>query len=172
MSIVSNDLKVYLSGGTGNTNINDSLGGARSTVNDGVQVSNTLNNMWPDITSTESSDGSIRYRCVYIRNTNVEFTWSNAKIWISTPTESSDDEVDIAIGSAAINATEQTIANDTTAPSSVTFSRPTSKGTGLNLGTLTAGQHRSIWIRRTVDPGAAQQSNNFYILAFEGETPS
>lgn len=172
MSIITNDLKFYLSGGTTNVNPNNSLGGARSTVGGGVQVSGTLNNMWPDIGNVESADGSTKYRCIYVRNDNVEFTWSNAKIWVSTLTASTSDEIDIAIGSAAINATEQTIANETTAPTSVTFSRPTTKGTGLNIGTLTAGQHRSIWLRRVVQPGATQISNNFYILAVEGETPS
>lgn len=171
MSIVTADLKFYLSGGTSNTSVANSRGGARSTIEPGgVITSGLLNNLWSDVPSGESATGSTKYRCIYVRNINVATTWTNAKIWISSPTTSQDDEIDIGLGSSAINGTEQGPVNEGTAPSSVTFSRPANKGTGLTLGNIPATQHKAVWIRRVVDASAAQANNNFYILSVEGET--
>lgn len=173
MSIIPSDIKFILSGGSTNTNPLASIGGARSTVAGGYIVSGTLNNLWQDVDNTESSSGSTKYRCIYVRNENVANTLSNTKIWISSLTPSSDDEVDIALGSAAINSTEQTIANETTAPTGgVTFSRPISKATGLTIGNLTPNSFKSVWIKRSLNPNAAQITNNFYIIAAEGDAPA
>lgn len=171
MSIVTSDIQLVLSGGSANTSASASIGGARSQVDPGgIITSGLLNNLWLDVASAESAAGSVKYRCVYIRNINVATTWTNPKVWISALTTSADDEVDIGLGSSAVNGTEQTIANENTAPTSVTFSRPTTKGTGLSLTNIPATQHKAIWIRRTVNASAAQNNNNFYILSYEGET--
>lgn len=74
-------------------------------------------------------------------------------------------------GTVAINGTEQSIANESTAPSSpsLTFSNPTS-GSPLNLGSIPAGQHKGFWLRRTVNAGAAAVTNNQFSWIVEGET--
>jgi hypothetical protein len=61
------------------------------------------------------------------------------------------------------------LANEKTAPSGVTFTRPTSKATGLALGDLPAGQYRGVWIRRTIeeDAGPINDSGSFRV---EGDT--
>jgi hypothetical protein len=174
MTITSSEIKYYISGGTTNTNPALSIGGARSTVGGGEITSGVLNNVWSDIDATQAGAGSVKYRCIYVRNTNLEDTWTSPKIWLSSLTTSSDDEVDIGLGSSAVNGTEQSVANEDSAPTGgVTFSRPVSKATGLTLGsTLTAGQHKALWIRRTVLSGAGQITNNFYILTSEGDSPA
>ena len=53
----------------------------------------------------------------------------SAKILIVTNTPSTDTSIEIALGSSAVNGTEQTIANENTAPTGVTFSSPSSLGT-------------------------------------------
>ena len=50
----------------------------------------------------------------------------NSVIWIASNTPSADTTIEIALGSSAINGTEQTIANENTAPTGVTFSAPSS----------------------------------------------
>ena len=50
----------------------------------------------------------------------------NSVIWIASNTPSADTTIEIALGSSAVNGTEQTIANESTAPTGVTFSAPSS----------------------------------------------
>lgn len=174
MTITSAEIKYCLSGGTTNTAPANSIGGARSTVDPGgIITSGVLNNLWQDVDATQAQSGSTKYRCIYVRNTNLADTWTSPKIWISTLTTSDDDEVDIGLGTSAVNGTEQSVANENTAPSGVTFSRPITKAGGLTLAaTLTAGQHKAVWVKRTVNPGAASESNNFYVLTSEGDSPA
>ncbi len=54
-------------------------------------------------------------------------------------------------------------------PAGITFSAPTTKGTGLNLGSLNAGQVRAIWIRRTAANTVAV-SNDGATIRVEGDT--
>ena len=91
----------------------------------------------------------------------------NAVIWIQTNTTA--NRMALGLGSSAVNGTEQTVANESTAPSGVTFSQPTTKGTGIALGTIPAGQHRAVWVRRTV-AAAAAANNDTYTFRVEGDT--
>jgi hypothetical protein len=74
------------------------------------------------------------------------------------------------VGTSAVNGTEQTIANETTAPTSVTFSAPSTAGTGLALGDIPAGQRRAIWLRRPVTPGAPNSASDTFTLGYQCET--
>jgi hypothetical protein len=148
-----------MSGGAANTSITASLGGARSTAGGGV----LSNKLFDDVSLAEAASGDVEFRCFYILNTHGTLTASNVKIWIPTNTPG-QDEIDIALGSSAVNGTEQTIANESTAPTSVTFVTANSEATAINCGTLPAGQHRAIWLRRTVPVAAAFFPNNTYQL--------
>lgn len=44
----------------------------------------------------------------------------------------------------------QTIGSETTAPTGVTFTQPTSDATALSIGTITAGRSKAFWIKRVV----------------------
>lgn len=171
MPIVSSDIVLRLSGGDTNTVAANSLGGVISSQAGGIITTNVLNNIWDDVTGAESSPGDVEYRGIYVKNAHGSLTLTSAVIWISSNTTSTNDEVDIAIGSSAVNGTEQTIANESTAPTGgVTFSHPTTFGAGLSLGNLPFGQHRAVWLRRTVDASAGAKDNNAYTLSVQGET--
>ena len=94
----------------------------------------------------------------------------NAVVYVSANTPLAGTTIDIGVGTAAINGTEQTIANEATAPTSVTFSAPTTAGTGLSLGTIPAGQHIAIWIRRTVTAGSGSSTSDTFTLGYQCET--
>jgi hypothetical protein len=94
----------------------------------------------------------------------------NVRIYVSSNTTSTADEWDIGLGTAAINATEQTVANETTAPSGVSFSAPTTYATGLASADIPFGQHRSVWYRRTVNAGAAAIDSNSITLKVDCDT--
>lgn len=162
MPIVSTDIKYRLSGGASNTDPAAALGGAKSSTD-------AASTIFDDVSSAEATAGDIEYRCVYVHNNHGSLTLQGAKIWIQTQTPSADTDVAIGLGSSAVNGTEQTVANEGTAPTSVTFSAPSSFAGGLTIGDIPAGQHKAVWVRRTVNAGAAAASDSF-ALRVQGDT--
>jgi len=162
MPIISTDIKYRLSGGASNTDPAAALGGAKSSNAAGSTI-------FDDVSSAEASAGDTEYRCVYVHNNHGTLTLQGAKVWIQTQTPSGDTSVDIGLGTSAVNATEQTVANENTAPSGVSFSAPSSFAGGLSIGDIPAGQHKAVWIRRTINAAAAAASDSF-ALRVQGDT--
>lgn len=162
MVILTTDIVFRLSGGAANSNVLISLGGTKSSV---ALVDNTLNNLYADSLGPESVAGSIKYRAIYVHNAHASLTMQNSKVYITTNTPSTDTVFDIAVGTAAINATEQSVANEDTAPSGVTWLQPSTYATGITLGNIPFGQHIAVWFRRTVTAGAAAFNND--LVTFE-----
>ena len=126
--------------------------------------------MWDVVSSAESSAGDTEYRCIYVKNTHASLTLQSAKVWIQTQTPSSDTSVEIALGSSAVNGTEQTVANEGTAPTSVTFSTAAGEGNALSIGNIPNGQHKAIWIKRIVSAAASAANDDSYVLSYAGDT--
>lgn len=167
MPIVEGDLNWRYSGGAGNSDPNASLGGVIST----TEVPDaTLENMFANVDSAEATAGSIKYRCRYIQNNHGSITWQTVVTWIASQTTSTDTSYDIGLDPAGVNGTATTIANEDTAPAGVTFSAPANKGSGLAIGDIPAGQHMAIWVRRTVNAGAAAFNNDATVNQVEGDT--
>lgn len=163
MVIVSSEIVYRLSGGGSNTDPMASLGGAKSST---ALTDNSLNNLYADSLGTESAAGSTKYRAIYYHNGNASLTALNARVYITGNTPSTDDTIAVGVGSAAINGTEQTVANENTAPTSVTFSTAAvDYASGLALGDIPAGQHKAIWFRRVITAGASAYDND--TLVFE-----
>lgn len=160
MAIASSDIKQRLSGGASNSSAAASIGGAKSS-------NDAPSNLFDDVDSSETAAGDTEYRCVYIHNNHGSLTLQNPVVWISSNT--SGNRIAIGVAAAGVNATETAVANESTAPASVTFSQPTTKGAGLALGSIPAGQHRAIWLRRTVAAAAAAAADA-YTLRVEGDT--
>ena len=167
MPIASSDLIERLSGGAGNSDPNAALGGAKSST---AVTDNTTHNLWDVVSSTESNDGDTEYRCLYLHNNHGSLTLQNAKVWVSTNTGSSSTTVEIGAGSSAINGTEQTVANENTAPTSVTFSAAANEGAAVTLGNIPAGQHKALWIKRIITAAAAAANDDTYVLTYAGDT--
>lgn len=172
MPIASNDLKYRLSGGASNADPNASLGGVKSATE---MVDATLHNLFDVVTGDEGAAGDTEYRCLYVHNGHATLTLQNPVVWISQLTTSADDEVDIAldgagVGDGATTGVAETETDEQDAPTGEAFSRPVTKAAGLAIGDLAPGQSQAIWIRRTVDPGAAAVNNDNAIITVEGET--
>ena len=161
MAIVSTDIQYRLSGGASNSDTALSLGGVKSSV--------AASNYFDDVSSAEASAGDTEYRCVYVHNNHGTLSLIGAKVFIQTNTPSSDTDVAIGLGSSAINGTEQTVADESTAPTGVSFSAPTTFAGGLAIGDLAAGAHKAVWVRRTVNAGAAAYADSF-TLRVQGDT--
>lgn len=163
MPIASNEIKYRLSGGAANADPTVSLGGAKSSVD---AVPSTI---FDTVAGAESSAGDVEYRCVYVHNSNATLSLQNAVAWLSANTPSATTSVDIGLGTSALNATEQTVANESSAPAGVSFSPAATLGAGIALGSIPAGQSRAVWIRRTVNAGTAA-ANDGFTLRVTGDT--
>lgn len=95
---------------------------------------------------------------------------TNAVVYVSANTPLAGSTIDIGVGTAAINGTEQTVANESTAPAGVSFSAPSTADSGLALGSIPAGQHKAIWLRRTITAGAGSSANDTFTLGYRCET--
>lgn len=168
MPIVSSDLKIYLSGGAANSDVNASLGGAISSTE---VTDNTTHNLFDQVSGTESNAGDTEYRCVYLKNTHGTLTAQNTHVYISSNTGSADTTIDIALDGNGLNATaEGPVANENTAPSGETFSAPTTYAGGLDMGNIPAGQKYALWIRRTVTAGAAAAADDSVTIKYDCDT--
>ena len=167
MAIIATDIKIRLSGGAGNANVNLSLGGIKSTTE---VVDNTLHNLFDQVTGTESAAGDVEYRCVYVHNNHGTLTMQNTAVYINSNTSSPGDTWDIALAGEGLNQTAETVGTEANAPVGETFSAPTTYATGLAVGNIPAGQHYGLWIRRTVTGGAAAFDNDTVSLKVDCDT--
>lgn len=166
MSIIAADFSRRLSGGAANADGNASIGGAKSS----VAMSASTDALFDAVSAAQAAAGSIEYRCIYLNNNNATDLMTAARVWINANTPLAGTTLDIGVGAAAVNATETAIANESTAPAGVTFSAPSSAGTGLALGNIPAGQHKAVWLRRTVTAGSGASASDTWELGFDCET--
>lgn len=166
MPVITGDFITRLSGGVANADANVSLGGAKSS----VVGSAAIDGLFDAVSAPEAVAGDIEYRCIYLHNNNGTEPMTNATVHMSGNTPLASTTVEIGVGTAAINGIEQTVANESTAPTAVTFSAPSTQGTALALGSIPAGQHKAIWLRRTVNAGSGSSANDSFNLAYNCET--
>lgn len=152
-------IEYRLSGGASNSDPTASLGGAMSS----TAVSATNNAFFDMVSSAEASTGDVEYRCLYVTNTGAT-TALGAKLWLQSNTPNSDNQVAIALGGEGKNGTAETVANENTAPSGESFTEPATEGAALSLGDLATGDKYPVWVRRTVNAGAAADASEAFTL--------
>lgn len=161
MPIVAGDIDFFKSSsGVG-------LGGAISVTE---IVSASSNNIFDEVSGAEASAGSTEYRCFYVKNSHGSLTLQAAKIWMVSDTPEGDTAYEFALGTSAVNGTEQTVANETTAPSGVTWETATGEGNALTIGDIPAGQHKAIWLKRVVDAAAGAVTDTAATFRVKGDT--
>lgn len=177
MAISSSDIKQRLSvvtGSAGNTlsgTVGASLGKYIST----TDVSGTpLNDLFPDVTGQENLDSNVDYQAIFVYNAHATLTLQNAVVYISAQVSGGaaaaigvDSTAHSAVGSSSAQAL--TIANKNTAPAAISFSAPTTRGTGLALGDIPAGRVKAFWIQRTAANTAALNNDGATIVV-SGDT--
>lgn len=155
-----------LTGGASNSDPNASLGGIMSS---NALSETALNNLFDDVSAAEAVAGDIEYRAVDLYNSGDE-TATSVTAWFHSQTSSPDTAAamgkDASSGDPHAAAADlETIANESTAPSSptVTFTEAT-EGAPLYITDIPAGQACRVWIRRTVSSGAGNTSNDTMTL--------
>ena len=167
MPIISTDLQFRLSGGGANADPDASLGGAISST---ALVDASLHNLFDQVASDEASAGDVEYRCIYVRNGHATLALQNAKVYLSADAQNANVTMAFALGTSAINGTEQTVADEDTAPTGVTWEEAAGEENAQVIGNLPAGQHKAVWIRRTVTAGAPADDLDSATLVLAGDT--
>ncbi len=145
--IIDTDIKYRLSGGANNLIPDNSLGGDMSSTE---VVNGDLNNLFDIVSGDESSAGCTEYRCMYALNSSAQ-TLYDAKVFVETQTNSPTTEIEI--GTDTVNVTTQTIANETTAPTGITFGEHYQEENAISIGDLGAGEKIAIWVKWIVNAG-------------------
>lgn len=166
MAITAADLMFHLSGGASNSIAAASIGGARSSVEMAVGV----NGLFDVVTGAESASGDTEYRCIYVRNAHATLALMSAVVYISANTPDAHSQLEIGLGTSAINGTEQLLAGEGDTPAGVTFSLADGIGNALIIGDLPAGQHKALWLKRTINAAAPALNNDGATFVVAGDT--
>lgn len=118
------------------------------------------NDLYPDITGAQNAASQVDYAALAIHNNNASNAMQNTSAYLSSEVAggaSTAIGADTTAASSLTNATAQllTIASSTTAPAGVSFSSPTTLGTGVSLGTIPVANVKGLWVRRTAANSAA-----------------
>ncbi len=163
-------------GAAGNTNTSTALTSLGKYISTTAWAGGTANDLFDDITGAENAASQVDYRCIFIHNNNAANDYQSVVAYLSAEVAGGANiaiGVDTTAASAIGSATAQalTIASTTTAPAGVTFSSPTTAGTGISVGTIPVGYCKAIWVRRTATNSAAL-SNDGVTIAVSGDTGS
>lgn len=159
--IIADELKLYLSGGTLNTDPNLSLGGQISTTQIAENLFNAVINT--DITSYYED-----YRCIYLYNSSNTESIINLRILTAVDNSGDDSDLFLSLAHEGINNEVQSITSSTTAPLEQTFLPCLNDSTALSIGNLGPNQFVGIWFKRTVNENPNLKSSctvNFFIKA-------
>jgi hypothetical protein len=169
MPITGTNIKWYYSGGASNSDPTASIGGVISS----VEVSTSIHGLFDVVTGTEATGGDINYRCVFVKNTDADADGLlSPKIFIVSDSSSADTSIAIGLDPAGKDASAATPANESTAPAGVSFSAPMSYAAGLALPSSPYAQnaYHAVWIRRTVNAGAAIAASDATTIRCQGDT--
>lgn len=142
-------VKVRLTGGAANSDPAASLGGAKSTVEAGTGFFHDVSRLQADATG-----GHTDYRVGALHNiVNLRGLSAAVKVYIDT--QPAVGSLDIAVPSESAGVNVSALANESTAPSGPTFSRPSTSGAALDFGTIGPDSFRGIHFKRTIPENAA-----------------
>lgn len=147
-------LKMHLTGGASNADPNLSLGGVSSS----VELSATaLNSLFDNVSADEASAGDTEYRAMDVKNSG-DASAVGVQVFMNPDTTSASTELDFGVEASPLGST-LSIANESAAPASVTFSHYNS-GTRLSLPDIATSSYCRVWIRRTVTAAAPNLAND------------
>ena len=151
--------------------VNASLGKYISTTQITTAV---VNNLFDNISGAENAASGVDYRAFFVHNSNTSGTLYSAVIWISGQV-AGGASIEIGLDPSGntpvgqINNQATFITTETGVPAGVTFSNPTSQGTALSIGDLSANYCRGVWVKRSAANTAAV-NNDGATLQTAGDT--
>lgn len=163
------------SGAAGNATAGTQAGSLGKYVSTTQPTDNVLNNWFNDVTAAENAALVVKYRLFFIHNNHATIAWGSPVVYLSAEVAGG---VSVAISwdttgvtaKGSSSAQGKTIANETTAPASQSFTAPTTIGTALALGAnIPAGSVAGLWVRQTAANSAALDNDGVTLL-FSGTT--
>jgi hypothetical protein len=145
------------SGSAGNTTAGTAAGSLGLYISTTQWAGGGTNDLFDNVSATENAALTADYRCVFVHNTNTTDTLSSVVVFIPTQVAggaviavAADTTAASAVGSSSAQALTAT---SETAPGAgvtgLTYSSPTTSGTGVSLGNIPAGFAKAFWVRRT-----------------------
>src|SRR5690349_9461225 len=112
MPVPSTDMKLYYSGGASKSTPDGNQGGTISSValvdQDLTASSLTTQTMWKNVTYDERINGSKKYHCFYLKNSNGTNTATAIKLWIDADT-TGPDKIKLGYAGTVPNTPEQSL---------------------------------------------------------------
>ena len=194
MAIVAGDLIKSLTGaasdGAAQADPDASFGGYRSAT---TITDDTDNNLFDDVSGAEASAGDTEYRCLVIQNKHAALELTDAKIYLQDADIGGTNVLSFAVEvpetANLTNGDAQTIANESTVPSSINTTNHNGVGSGVsdwstatsyaagvavNLGghdvNLGVDELVFVWVRRVIDAAASAASAVNFTVRIEGDT--
>lgn len=122
-------------------------------------------NVFDAFSGAETAAGGTFYACLYIKNEDSTRTASTVEAFIDSETAHDGVNVSITKGTSAVNADEQTITDENTAPTGVTFADTDTTTTGdatadvsVSLPDLAPNDTVAIWVRMVIDAATAAKT--------------
>ncbi len=197
MAIVAGDLVKYLTGaasdGAAQTDPDLSLGGYHSATE---PTSGSDNNLFDDVSGAEATAGHTDYRCLAYKNEHGSLALTSAKVYFSADDSNGDTTYSIAVErpetAHLTDGDAQTIANETTAPTSIDTTDHNGTGSGVSAwvastvandyaGGVAVDQGAAgtglavddiifIWIKRVIGSTASAAAAVSFTIRLEGDT--
>ena len=171
MAITASDILFKLSvtsGSAGNSTSGTVAGSLGKYISTTQITDNSLDNLIASFSGTENANSTVKYKCFFIHNAHATLTAQSVVAYLSAEASGGasaaigvDTTAASAIGSASSQAL--TIADENTAPAGVSFSSPTTAGTGISVGNIAAGSCRAVWVRATAANTSAKDSDGVTI---------
>lgn len=159
MAITTNDIKFYES--------TDNLGGAIT----GTEVVNaTVHNLFDVVDSDGALLGETNYRCIYVKNIHATLTLTSALMYIESNTDLANTDVSIGVGTSVLGGVEQTIPDEDTEPTGITWVNDIGVANSISLGNITNASWQAVWIRRVVLSNTASALSDSATFAVQGDT--
>lgn len=172
MSVVASDIKLRFSvaAAAGNTTAGTGAGALGDQISTTDLTSGAMDDLFDDVSSAEASAGDVEYRGIFVLNDHATDTAFNVQIAVNSQV-SGGATFDLALDSTAVSAKGSgsaqmvTIANENAAPAGAG-----AFGAGpLAIGTLTAGQVKGVWARRTVAASTAALASDGATMRVTGD---
>jgi len=132
-----------------------------------------LADLFSAVTGDANAAQTPEYRCVFLYNSHPTLTWTGVVMWVDGQGTGATVSlgVDTTAAALAASASPQAleVANALTAPVGVSFSAPTSKGTGIAVGDIGPGRCKAVWFKR-VPAGAGAVNSDTASVKFSGDT--
>jgi hypothetical protein len=176
MAITATDIlfKFSVAAAAGDTTAGTAAGSLGDQISTTQIIDATLHNLFDQITGDENAASDVEYRCIFVHNNHGSLTWENVVVWLSAEVAGGASAA-ISVDTTGVtpkgqaSAQAKTVADESTAPATQTFSSPTTKATGLAIGNIPAGSVQAIWVRRSATNSAAV-NNDGVTIRCEGDT--